>query len=86
MSLEHLESFDCWCEPRVEAVGEHRIIVHHPEEWRQYTAFRRDGWPFCPRCGEDELWTPWTPEGEEASLDDYIANKLSCLRCEWRSV
>ena len=84
----HVESHDCWCEPRVEVLDDCcRLFIHHPEEWQQFTAFRRDGWPLCPGCGEDELWTPWTPpEGCEANLDDYIANKLSCLRCGWRSV
>ena len=22
-----------------------------------YTEFRRDGWPFCPRCEDDELYS-----------------------------
>ena len=78
---------DCWCEPRIIVVDdESHIFVHHPEEWSQFTRFRADGWPLCPGCGEDELWTPWTPTaGEEAGLDDYVANKLRCYACRWES-
>ena len=89
---------DCWCEPRIIVVyGESHIFhtfVHHPEEWSQFTRFRADGWPLCPGCGEDELWTPWTPPADaEATFDDYVANKfddyvankLRCLACRWES-
>lgn len=46
--------------------------------------YRRDGWPLCPRCGEDELasqvrhqpggfkWAPITP-----------ADPMACLFCCW---
>jgi hypothetical protein len=36
---------------------------------------RKDGWPFCPRCGEDEL-----------SSSEFPANAtgvMVCLSCAW---
>ena len=83
----HAESSDCWCEPKVIVVEpDARVIVHHPDEWDQFRAFRADGWPLCPSCGDDELWTPWTPPVDQtACLDDYVANKLRCLMCGWIS-
>lgn len=39
-----------------------------------YPDRRPDDWPLCPRCGEDELWSP---DGTE----DGIA---SCLACHWK--
>jgi hypothetical protein len=37
--------------------------------------YRVDGWPLCPRCGEDELWSGKIP----ASAVD----ELSCYLCGW---
>ena len=56
------------------------------------TEFRADGWPLCPVCGEDELWSPLAP-GDPGwpNLDDkppvaaYIAAGLRCYRCGWAS-
>lgn len=35
-----------------------------------YTEFRKDGWPLCPNCGEDELWSLYVPplDGEPQAL------------------
>lgn len=41
-----------------------------------YVQFREDGWPLCPGCDEDELWSPATPA--------TIETISSCLRCGWR--
>lgn len=50
-----------------------------------YTEFRKDGWPLCPRCGEDELWAhgpdiipPYTPTQAE-----MIAAIRGCCNCSW---
>ena len=41
-----------------------------------YSRFRDDGWPLCPGCDEDELWSPAVP----ATFDTIH----SCLRCGWQ--
>lgn len=38
--------------------------------------YRRDGWPLCPRCGDDELMSMAIP----ARADSV----LQCLNCSWR--
>jgi hypothetical protein len=49
------------------------------------TAFRPDGWPLCPRCGEDELWSPiWNSDRPRPSLDEFLAGPLACYACGWR--
>ncbi len=48
---------------------------------------RQDGWPLCPHCGEDELWSPliWDGEDERPSIDAYTAAGLSCYYCGWKN-
>ena len=48
---------------------------------------RADGWPLCPHCGEDELWSPlaWDGEGERPPLAEYVAAGLSCYYCGWKN-
>jgi hypothetical protein len=41
-----------------------------------YSRHRDDGWPLCPGCGEDELWSAAT----EPTTDTIV----SCLRCGWK--
>lgn len=41
-----------------------------------YTRHRADGWPLCPRCGDDELWSP--------ELEPTVDTIVSCLGCGWR--
>lgn len=56
----------------------------HGEDWwdrrlaaesasREPTEFRRDGWPLCPNCGDDELYSLATPPRADA-ID-------GCYRC-----
>lgn len=40
------------------------------------TKLREDGWPLCPRCGEDELWSAEVPADPRRIV--------SCLRCGWK--
>lgn len=42
-----------------------------------------DGWPLCPYCGEDELWSPlpWNGSSERPSVQEYIDAGLTCYRC-----
>lgn len=57
----------------------------------QYKEFRKDGWPFCPNCEEDELysllsnWENGKQIAPELTLDDYINGGLQCYRCQWKS-
>ena len=47
--------------------------------------YRADGWPLCPCCEEDELWSPlvWDGEGERPPIAAYVAAGLRCYRCDW---
>jgi hypothetical protein len=36
--------------------------------------YRADGWPLCPRCGEDELWS--------AEIPARPYGMLRCYRCQ----
>lgn len=54
--------------------------------WRKhFKIFRKDGWPLCPCCGEDELWSPFIPAVPEykGTLEEYLAAGLSCYNCSW---
>lgn len=57
----------------------------------QYKEFRKDGWPFCPNCKEDELYSQFSSwrNGVEVSpiptMDDLINHGLRCYRCWWQS-
>jgi hypothetical protein len=47
---------------------------------------RKDGWPICPRCEEDELTSPFIPTTEaEKTMARYLAHELTCLRCGFRA-
>lgn len=48
-----------------------------------FLTLRPDGWPLCPACGEDELWSPLIWEEEPPALEAFIAAGLSCYRCGW---
>ena len=39
---EHFERDDCHCEPRIEYVGEDRIIVHHSYDHREICEMEND--------------------------------------------
>lgn len=62
-----------------EIVRQCRIDLLHmmtgPPE-RIYTRHRADGWPLCPQCGDDELWS----SENEAMIETIV----SCLGCGWR--
>jgi uncharacterized protein (DUF983 family) len=50
-----------------------------------FTEYRRDGWPRCPRCGEDELWSRlwWDGEDKRPPVQAWIDAGLRCYRCQW---
>jgi predicted RNA-binding Zn-ribbon protein involved in translation (DUF1610 family) len=41
-----------------------------------YPRRRTDGWPLCPACGDDELWS--------AEIPATVETIVSCLGCGWR--
>lgn len=47
------------------------------------TTCRADGWPLCPHCGDDELWSflMWNGDGDRPALQSYIDAGLSCYCC-----
>ena len=54
-----------------------------------YKEFRADGWPLCPSCGEDELWSAamlhWMGDGPRPTLEACLAGDMTCYRCNWSS-
>jgi len=53
-----------------------------------YEHCRIDGWPICPSCDEDELYSRlvWTGDGERPPLAAYLAVGLRCYRCGWTNI
>jgi len=53
-----------------------------------FKEFRQDGWPMCPRCGEDELYSSimlyWDGEGLRPSIEDCLAGHMGCYKCGWQ--
>lgn len=52
-----------------------------------YTEHRADGWPLCPYCGEDELWSGFMWDGSDPKppMQSWIDHGLRCYRCGWDS-
>ena len=64
----------------IEIVGGEIIEVENPHPGDillGYTAFRKDGWPLCPHCGEDELYSLQVPT---ATIDTIEG----CYLCNWK--
>lgn len=53
----------------------------------RFAEFRPDGWPLCPTCGEDELYSGlmfrWDGEGERPTVDECLAQDFGCYCCGW---
>ena len=45
--------------------------------------FRSDGWPLCPKCGEDELSSPFAWDGKppKPPMIAWIHAGVKCLHC-----
>lgn len=54
-----------------------------------YKEFRKDGWPLCPQCGEDELYSHlmlgWTDPDSKPTVQECIDTGMKCYRCSWDS-
>ena len=51
------------------------------------TTYRADGWPCCPGCGEDELFSVlmmrWDGEDERPTLAACFEKEFRCYACRW---
>ena len=55
-----------------------------------YYEFKKDGWPFCPFCGDDELWCPDSVKFQKdnqrpPTVEECIKMGLACYHCGWSS-
>ncbi len=50
-------------------------------------SFRQDGWPFCPSCHQDELYSTimmaWDGQEPRPTLEECMAGELKCYACQW---
>lgn len=46
---------------------------------------RGDGWPLCPSCGNDEVWSPLVlDEPRTPTLEEYMEyGVFKCYACGW---
>lgn len=51
-----------------------------------YVEFREDGWPLCPRCGLDELYTvaSWPGIDARPPLEWFLEQIEGCYACDWK--
>lgn len=68
-------------------VGPGNIYFDRPGE--QPREFRPDGWPLCPECGEDEVYShallgveAWEAK-KLPTLDEIAGERFQCYRCHW---
>lgn len=53
--------------------------------------YRKDGWPLCPRCGEDELMSQYATRAFADTLEQKArmllratpVDPMLCLQCRW---
>jgi hypothetical protein len=54
---------------------------------KRFKAYNKFGWPLCPKCGEDRLFSflmsLWNAERREPSLQEYLTNQFGCASCQW---
>jgi hypothetical protein len=64
------------------------------EQLNSFKEFRKDGWPFCPRCEEDELYSVYLntsqgmnrqKNGEQIPVEELLKYPFRCYRCNWRN-
>lgn len=61
----------------------------NPKRFKEY---RKDGWPLCPKCGEDELVSallqvvdsdPYDPSETRPTLQECLQHGFLCINCDW---
>ncbi len=52
----------------------------------RFSSFRSDGWPHCPSCGADELYSlaNWPSADERPSLEWFLERLDGCYGCNWK--
>lgn len=52
-----------------------------------FLEFRKDGWPLCPSCGDDELHSHyfWDGLAPVPPLEVWVRAGMTCLRCGWEA-
>lgn len=59
-----------------------------------FKEFRSDGWPYCPRCEEDELYSVYLMtshgiereiRGEVIFMTELLKYPFRCYACNWRN-
>jgi hypothetical protein len=54
---------------------------------KRFKEHRKDGWPLCPRCGEDELFSAICgvikPDMRQPTLEECLSNGFACMNCDW---
>jgi hypothetical protein len=52
-----------------------------------FKEYRKDGWPFCPRCEEDELYSHlmlgWSNPDSTPTVQQCIESGMTCYQCSW---
>jgi hypothetical protein len=50
--------------------------------------YRQDGWPYCPRCTNDELHSSvmmaWNGDSPRPTLAECHEQEFGCYYCQWR--
>lgn len=50
--------------------------------------YRKDGWPLCPRCEDDELYSfmmiRYNGQGEQPTLEQCFTDEFRCYHCNWQ--
>ena len=46
--------------------------------WRRPVYYRPDGWPLCPKCGKDKLYSV-----ERIPQRSLPSDRLACYECPW---
>jgi hypothetical protein len=61
-------------------------IAHTPQV---ITEFRKDGWPLCPSCGDDELASVimlnYHGQDRPPTLAECLLGEFFCYACTWDS-
>ena len=52
-----------------------------------FKEYRRDGWPYCPRCEQDELYTLLNANNNShpngVTIQERIDAGVKCYYCDW---
>lgn len=53
----------------------------------RFKEFRPDGWPYCPHCGEEELYSNlmlwWDGTEPRPTMEQILSGRFGCYACGW---